>query len=121
MSKMVKCGDDKSAPGGMICVHLATGASKTWVPVTDLDRCADLMEIENDWLCPDCANKWPYLHLDEVTMACIHCIRELRQGGEGDASEDLEIVAAAASDAEVGDQFYQMVFEFLKESETTEP
>jgi hypothetical protein len=76
---MLECGDHKYAPGGMICVHLANGASKVWLPVAKLDHFAERIEIENDWLCPECAKNWPYLQIDELAMVCIHCIRELQQ------------------------------------------
>ncbi len=50
MRNKIKCGDPKYAPSGLICVHLANGESAVWCPVSDLDKCAERIAIENDWL-----------------------------------------------------------------------
>lgn len=79
MKKLIKCGDHKCAPFGLICTHLAEGKSTNWISVTELDLYAERTEIENDWVCPECAAKWPNLRIAEVRLVCIHCIRKQRQ------------------------------------------
>lgn len=63
---------------------------------------------------PKCAKQWPQLQVDDLTVACIHCIRELRHGGEGEvAGKEFEIEAAIAKEAEANDGFRQLLFDFL--------
>ena len=84
MKHMLKCGDHKYAPGGIVCVHLINGTSSEWCPVSDLDEWADRTEIENDWLCPACAAKWWHLQIEDIRCVCIHCIREMREKSSRD-------------------------------------
>ena len=62
-----------------------------------------------------CAKQWPQLQVDDLTVACIHCIRGLRHGGEGEvASKEFKIEAANGKEAEANDRFRQLLFDFLE-------
>lgn len=45
--QMIQCGHDGLAPCGVVCVHLLSGESDGWRPVTDLDTVAPRLEVEN--------------------------------------------------------------------------
>lgn len=80
--QLIQCGHDGLAPCGVVCIHLVSGESDEWRPVADLDAVVPRLEVENDWLCPECAAKWPDLSIDDIMLACIHCIRQLRTDGQ---------------------------------------
>jgi hypothetical protein len=74
MRNMVRCADHQYAPAGIICVHLANGTGKEWVSV------ATGPESEHDYVCADCADKLDQVPVDDLLVACIHCIRRLKEG-----------------------------------------
>ena len=76
MKELIQCGHRKNAPWGIICVHLSDHTSAAWVRVPQEPG----KDFENDWLCPECIEKFPDLSADNLRAVCIHCIRELRRG-----------------------------------------
>jgi len=84
MSKLVRCGDHNYAPWCCICVHLLDGSSREWRPVPTGD---DASEVENDWVCPECLNRFKDLNANDLRCVCIHCARQLRMAGSDGARE----------------------------------
>jgi hypothetical protein len=74
---LILCGDHKLAPWSVVCVHLVEGTSKDWVPVHIEPQDRSHPDVENDWLCRECAclGEPPVQNLKAI---CIHCVRELQ-------------------------------------------
>ena len=75
--KLIQCGDHSYAPWALICVHLMKGTAKEWVAI-EVD---DGREVDNDYICPDCAGKvsmtpgeWD---IENLRAVCIHCLRDI--------------------------------------------
>jgi len=76
--KLVQCGDHGFAPWGIICIHIIDGTAKE-VVATPQDAGS---EVENDWLCPECAERHcgPNSRvgdIDDLRCVCVHCLRKL--------------------------------------------
>ena len=74
--KLIRCGDHQLAPSALTCVHICKGTATAVVPIPQEDG----SEIENDWLCPDCYEKFVVNDnggLDDLQVVCIHCLREI--------------------------------------------
>lgn len=84
MTKLIKCADHKSAPWGIVCIHLCEGQASDWIPVPQEPG----SECENDWLCPTCIKKFPDVPLDDLRALCIHCIRKLKQHADGSCHDE---------------------------------
>jgi hypothetical protein len=75
---LIKCGDGCFAPSVATCVHIIEGTAKTVLPV----RCEKGGEVEYDWYCPQCFDKY-YLHnedtfdVKDMRIVCIHCLRKI--------------------------------------------
>jgi hypothetical protein len=83
-TQLIQCGDHKWAPWSLVCVHLVNRESHEWCPVPNPDP-----EVDHDWLCPQCFEKYPDVDVEVVRCICIHCVRELRAGAsDGEVSEE---------------------------------
>ena len=75
-SKLIECGDHSFAPWAATCVHICEGTATEVVPIPQPDG----SEVENDWLCPQCVQRY-FIGLDcdveDLRMVCIHCLRKL--------------------------------------------
>lgn len=71
---LIQCGDGGLAPAVIVCKHLLDGKSRTWCPVGRSDT-----EVEHDWLCPKCLERFPDKDLSELEAVCLHCARRLKK------------------------------------------
>lgn len=73
---VVECHGGGLAPYSFICRHLIDTPSVGWVAMDVQDG----REVENDWLCEDCADKFAAGDdLGETLVpVCIDCVRQLR-------------------------------------------
>lgn len=73
---IIECGDHSFAPFSFLCNHLCDSPDQTWVAM----KVEDGREVENDWLCEECAERFEAGdELEEVLVpVCIGCVRRLR-------------------------------------------
>jgi len=100
LPKEIRCREHGLAPWGFVCVHLATGASRQWVPASQDSGPGS----ENDWMCPGCAAKSEPTD-QSLRMLCVHCIQAMRQRFDAKATNaspppDRSSVITAAADGE---------------------
>ena len=72
---LIKCGDHRYAPAVIVCRHLCDGTSTVWCPVDSDDP-----EIDHDWLCPECFERFAVLDVEDLVAVCMHCARRLVTG-----------------------------------------
>jgi len=73
---LIKCVDHRYAPAVIVCRHLCDGKPTVWCPVDSGD-----LEVDHDWLCPECFERFPFLDVDALRGFCIHCARSLKSRG----------------------------------------
>ena len=78
---LIQCADHKWAPWSIVCIHLVDGGTD-WNPVPN-----EMPEVDYDWLCDVCRNKYPDVDVDDLKSICIHCVREL----QSKAGVDVEL------------------------------
>jgi hypothetical protein len=100
LPKEIRCRDHGLAPWGFVCIHLATGASRQWVPASQDSGPGS----ENDWLCPACAAKSEPTD-QSLRLLCVHCIQAMQQRVEATSEKgspppesSCDITAAVARD-----------------------
>ena len=73
---VIECADHSFAPFSFLCNHLIDNPDQTWVGM----EVEDGREVENDWLCEECAERFKAGdELAEVLIPiCIGCVRRLR-------------------------------------------
>lgn len=73
---IIECGDHSFAPFSFLCHHLCDFPDQEWVGM----KVEDGREVENDWLCQECAARFEAGdELEEVLVpVCIGCVRRLR-------------------------------------------
>ena len=74
---LIRCAGDGWAPWSIVCVHLATGESKEWIPIESNNP-----EVDHDWVCPECdttLQESGSVDVDKLKAICIHCVRRLRE------------------------------------------
>lgn len=72
----IECADHSFAPYSFMCRHLIDNPGQDWIAMDVQDG----REVENDWLCPECADRFEAGdELEEVLIpVCINCVRRLK-------------------------------------------
>jgi hypothetical protein len=63
------------APAVIVCRHLLDGTSREWVEIVPDDH----QEV-SDWICRDCAERFPDIPVEDLRSVCMHCCRAFREG-----------------------------------------
>jgi hypothetical protein len=71
---LIQCGDHSYAPAVIVCTHLYEGHADSWCPVPSCDP-----EVDYDWLCPICIERFPHVDVDDLVAVCMHCARKLKR------------------------------------------
>ena len=73
---VIECADHSFAPFSFLCNHLLENSNQNWVAM----KVEDGREVENDWLCEECAQRFETGdELAEVLVPiCIGCVRKMR-------------------------------------------
>lgn len=74
--KLIQCGDHKLAPLAVTCIHVCDGTATDVLPIPQEEG----NEIENDWLCVACFEKFAIKRqgtVEDLRVVCIHCLRGL--------------------------------------------
>jgi len=73
---VIECGDHSLAPYSFLCTHLIDKPNQLWVSMDVQDG----REVENDFLCEECAERFAAGdELEEVLIPiCINCVRNLK-------------------------------------------
>lgn len=73
---IIECHNGELAPFSFLCNHLIDNPSLDWIGMDVQDG----REVENDWLCPECADRFEAGdELAEVLIPiCINCVRQLK-------------------------------------------
>lgn len=76
------------APWSIVCVHLANGTSREWIPLESSSP-----ETNFDWVCPDCIPdpQAETVNLKNLMPVCIHCVRHLREKFDPNFEEDPDV------------------------------
>lgn len=77
---VIECADHTLAPYSFLCRHLIDTPKQQWVSMDVQDG----REVENDYLCAECADLFEAGdELAEVLIPiCIHCTRQLKSQSE---------------------------------------
>jgi len=75
-TRYIECGKHKKRKWAIVCIHLASGSSRKWIPSpTDNPRISD-------WMCPRCAPNLIRMlagrDFKNIRPVCIMCIQKLR-------------------------------------------
>lgn len=73
---IIECADHSYAPYSFLCKHLVDNPSQNWVSMDVQDG----REVENDFLCEECADKFEQGDelSDTLVPICINCVRRLK-------------------------------------------
>jgi hypothetical protein len=73
---LVECADHSFAPFSFLCNHLLDNPNQNWVSM----EVQDGREVENDFLCEECAERFEAGEQLEEVLApvCINCVRCLK-------------------------------------------
>jgi hypothetical protein len=80
---VIECKNGKTAPYSFVCRHLVENPQQNWVSMDVQDG----REVENDWLCEDCAGAFEAGSdlVETLVPVCINCVRDLR----GEPTDDV--------------------------------
>jgi hypothetical protein len=76
--ELAMCDVHGRVPGCIVCRHLMEGTAKEWRPVLPRPGVPEDEELQTDWICPECGDKFPDVPTDDLCLACVFCARELR-------------------------------------------
>lgn len=73
---LIECHNGKFAPYSFLCVHLVDKPDQNWIAM----EVQDGREVENDFLCEECAGNFEKGDelSDTLVPICINCVRKLK-------------------------------------------
>jgi len=71
---LIQCRDHYWSPWAIVCIHIIKQTATEVVPIPE-----DEGEVENHWVCAECAEKDHSENISNLRPVCIHCLRKIME------------------------------------------